>query len=57
MKMIKSKKEKEFHSFSFFREVKKRIAEGFEGETFEQKKELINKYLSGELDLTIKNPQ
>lgn len=56
--MIKSKKEKEFHSVSFFREVKKRIAEGFEGETFEQKKELINKYLSGgELDLTIKNPQ
>lgn len=55
--MIKSKKEKEFHSVSFFREVKKRIAEGFEGKTFEQKKELINKYLSGGLDLTIKNPQ
>lgn len=44
-------KEKEFDAVFFFRKVKKQIAKEFEGKSFEQKKALIKKLLSGEIKL------
>lgn len=43
---------KSFDSVAFFRKVKEQIAKEFEGKTFEQKKEILKKYLSGEKKLT-----
>jgi len=34
---------KDFDSVEFFRKIKEQIAKEFEGKTFEQKKEIINK--------------
>lgn len=51
MTPTKQEDTKPFDSVSFFRNVKEQIAKEFEGKTFEQKKELLNKYLSGELTL------
>lgn len=42
---------KSFDSVAFFRKVKEQIAKELEGKTFEQKKELLKKYLSGEKKL------
>jgi hypothetical protein len=44
---------KDFHAVPFFRKIKEQIAEELEGKTFEQKKELLRKYRSGELKLKV----
>ena len=44
----------DFHAVTFFRNVKEQIAKEFEGKTFEEQKELLKKYLSGELRLAEK---
>ncbi len=49
---MKIKKEKTtFHSVAFSRKVKEQIAQELDGKSFEQQKEIIRKFLSGELKL------
>lgn len=51
---MKNKNEttKDFDAVAFFRKVKEQIAMELAGKSFEQQKELLRKYLSGELKLT-----
>lgn len=46
-------KEKEFDTVLFFRNIKKQIAKELEGKSFEEKKALIRKFLSGEKKLKL----
>jgi len=46
------KSSKEFHSVDFFRKVKEKIAKKLEGKSFEEQKEIIQKILSGEIEIT-----
>ena len=48
----KEEPEKEFHAVIFFRKIKEQISKELEGKSFEQQKELLKKYLSGEIKLT-----
>ena len=50
---MKTKTTQEFHSVDFFRNVKEQIAKELEGKSFAQQKEIIRKYLSGELKLIV----
>jgi hypothetical protein len=51
MKTKKQKVSKDFHSVIFFRKVKEQIARELEGKSFDQQREVIRKFLSGESKL------
>lgn len=46
-------KKADFHTVDFFRNIKEEIAKELNGKTFEQQKELLQKYLNGDLKLKL----
>ncbi len=44
---------KDFDTVAFFRNVKEKIANELKGKSFEQQKELLKKFLSGERKLQV----
>ena len=46
------KKEMDFDSVAFFRNIKEQMAKELTGKTFEQQKEILKKFLSGQILLT-----
>lgn len=44
-------RKKDFDSVAFFRSIKEQIVKELEGKTFKEQKEILRKYLSGELVL------
>ena len=47
------KPEKEFHTVAFFRKIKEQIALELVGKSFEEQKELLRKFLDGEIKLIV----
>jgi hypothetical protein len=43
--------EKDFDSVAFFRNIKEQMAKELAGKTFEQQKEILKKFLSGQIPL------